>query len=153
MTLRSLWYVIVIVFVSSTVSSYLTAGGTYVTLWLREQGYSGSEIATYYMRVFIVSTISGYGLLVLILVATYMAGKHYVLTKPSSVMFFLFLVVTILCGSLAGYVIRQIEIPLFPILNISIFWEIQSLMLSRIILSFLGMLAGNYTRARAAKED
>jgi len=145
MNLRPLWKVIIIVLALSIFGGYWTSVSPYLTLMLHDAGYSLDDIGRFFIHLTILNLVVGYGGAILSLVASYYSGKKYKLTKISTLIFFILLVVAVWAGHLIGYVIRQIELPQYPILNINFIFNTLGSM-NTILWSFVGMLAGNYKR-------
>ncbi len=61
-------------------------------------------------------------------------------------MLLIFIIATIAAGNLVGYVIRQIESPEYPMLNLNFIFDTLSAVQSYAVWAFLGILAGNYKR-------
>lgn len=149
MNLRPLLKVMIVILAFSVYLGYWNAVFPYLSIILHEAGHSPSEISIFFAHLWIVNLVVGLGASILILITSYYAGKQYKLTKTSTLIFLLFLIITIWTGHLIGYVIRQIELPQYSILNILFFIQILDTFLppsSFILWSFIGMLAGNYKR-------
>ena len=143
MNYRPLYIVVIVVLALSIWWAYWRAIRPYQTLILRDAGYTMEEIAQFYFVLAIVYTTVGYGGSFFILLSSYYSGKVYIVNKQSAAIFLFFLIIAIWIGNLIGYVIRQIELPQYPILNLNFVVETLTSMQGPVLWSFVGLLAGN----------
>ena len=143
MNYRPLCIVVIVVLALSIWWGYWRAISPYQTLILRDAGYSMEEIAQFYSVLTIVYITVGYGGSFFILLSSYYSGKEYIVNKKSAVIFLFFLIIAIWVGNLIGYIIRQIELPQYPIFNLNFVVETLTSMQGPILWSFVGLLAGN----------
>ncbi|HJX02411.1 MAG TPA: hypothetical protein VJ439_00970 [Candidatus Bathyarchaeia archaeon] len=82
------------------------------------------------------------------LTISYYSGKQYGLTKNSTLIVFLLLLVTVLIGGVIGYIIAQILFSQYQIIHLMMFANsgIGLFYVSPILWSFIGLFAGNYKR-------
>ena len=149
---RSLLIVIVIVFGLSAWWGYWRSLSPYQALVLSDLGYTPREIGEILAAQNILVTVTSFGGSFMLLVASYYSGKSYRLTGISTLMLLIFLLVTIFMGNLLGYTIRQQEFPKYPILNVNFIFDTISTLNTRIVWTFLGVLAGNYRRELNKKD-
>ncbi len=151
MNLRPLFPTLLVVLGLSVYTGYWTSASPFLSSILREIGHSPQEVVAFYFHMSIFNMVGGLVGPILNLFASYYAGKQYVLTKNSALTFLFLLIITIWLGSFTGYLIRQIELPQYPILNVTFFVYTLSQTRGPVVWSFLGVLAGNYIRERRGK--
>jgi len=146
MNLRPLLKAMIIVFTLSVYLGYWMAVNPFLVPMLHEAGHSYEEIGRFLVYLSIVNFVVVLGGEILNLVTSYYSGKQYKLTKTSTLTFLLLLIITVWAGNLIGYVIGQIQLPQYQILNINLFIQPLFYMQTPILWSFVGMSAGNYKR-------
>lgn len=110
------------------------------------------EVGQFHFVLSIATLIVGYGGAFFILLAGYYSGREYELNKTSTVMTLIFLIIAIWIGNLVGYVIIQVELPQYPILNLNFIIQTLTSMQGSILWSFVGLLAGNL-RTRTQQQE
>ena|SRR4030042_380452 len=115
---------------------------------LRDTGYSYVDISGFFLMLSLVSSGVALGLGLLNLTISYYSGKQYGLTKNSTLIVFLLLLVTVLIGGVIGYIIAQILFSQYQIIHLMMFANsgIGLFYVSPILWSFIGLFAGNYKR-------
>ncbi|MFQ6064402.1 MAG: hypothetical protein ACE5L6_02900 [Candidatus Bathyarchaeia archaeon] len=138
--------VMLAVFVVQFWINWSTADAPFWAVMMHEAGHTPEEFAialTFRNVVFsVVGIVTSIGLLLL----NYYLGKRYKLTRTSTIILILALVISILLGFLLGYGIRQLQLPQYSILNLGIVAMIPNRLVSPIVWCMLGMVAGNYKR-------
>jgi hypothetical protein len=136
--------VLVIVLAFSIYGGYVQAVSPWLSIILLDSGLSIEQIGTYLMYVNIVTVVVGYSGIALNLVASYYSGKKYVLTRKSALILVLLLIAATWVGRFIGYVIRQVQLPQYPVFNVN--FLLQLIDMSFVAWSMVGILAGNYKR-------
>lgn len=134
------------VFVVQFWINWSTADALFWAVMLDEAGLTLEEIAIALTFRDIILSVVGISTSIGLLLLNYYLGKRYKLTRTSTIVLLLTLVISILLGILLGYEIKQLQLPQYPILNIGIIAVIPGKLLSSITWYMLGMLAGNYKR-------
>ena len=142
--LSSLYIVLVIVLAFSIYGGYVQAVSPWLSIILIDSGLSHEQLGYYLMYLGIVTVVVGYIVMALNLVASYYAGKKYVLTKNSALILVLLLIAATWVGRFIGYAIRQVQLPQYPVFNVN--FLLQLIDVSFIAWSMVGILAGNYKR-------
>ena len=144
MNLSSLYIVLAIVLASSIYGGYVQAVSPWLSIILLDSGLSHEQFGTYLMYLTIVNVVVGCIGIALSLVASYYAGKKYVLTKNSALILVLLLIAATWVGRFIGYAVRQVQLPQYPVFNVN--FLLQLIDMSFIAWSMAGILAGNYKR-------
>jgi hypothetical protein len=144
MNLSSLYMVLIIVLAFSIYGGYVQAVSPWLSIILIDSGLSHVQLGYYLMYLSIVTVVVGYIGMALNLVASYYAGKKYVLTKNSALILVLLLIAATWVGRFIGYAIRQVQLPQYPVFNVN--FLLQLIDVSLIAWSMVGILAGNYKR-------
>ena len=133
--------------------NWLSADAPFWVIMAHEAGLPPEDFALALTFRNILLTVTGTCTSIGLLLLNYYLGKRYKLTRRSTIVLLFALVISILLGLFCGYGIKQLQIPQYPILNITIVANIPGRLLSQITWCMVGMLAGNYKREIEEKKE
>ena len=140
---RTVLYLGVAVFLVGTFVSSLKAEIPYWPLFLHDAGFIWAEIPSIISyRAAIVGLLDVWASALLLLLSFYV-GQKCRLTRRSTAFILILLSFSVLLGLLFGYEIRQIQMPRYPIFDMSILYVFPG-ELGKVIWCMLGVLAGVY---------
>lgn len=145
-SLRLLYKTAIIVFALSVYSGYLQALSPFMVTILSQSGYTHEDVASFYTLLAVINVAVGYGLEALNLVASYHAGKTYMLSTGSILKLLLLLTITVFVGNTVGYLVAQVQFAEYAILDMEMIVRILGSITGPILWSLVGILAGNYKR-------
>jgi hypothetical protein len=144
--------VLAIVVIMSAYSGFWYATTPYLTVIFMNMGYTVAEYAGFFVSLSIMNLSVGLFLGILDLLVGYYSGKQYKLTMNSLLILIVVLVIAVFVGSSIGYVIAQIRLPQYPVLNlVSFAFSTAGLVSYPILWSMVGIVAGNYKRELESK--